>query len=208
MKVVGITGGIGSGKSVVCSVFRTLGVPVFDADQEAKKVYDNNPDLLEKIKKEFPESVFDKNGKIDKKKMSEIVFSEPEKLKQLNAWVHPLVKKNFLQWCVSNAEASYVVKEAAILFESGSHKDCDRVIAVVSPLELRIQRVRERDRKTKNEIEKIIENQWSDEERTSRADFTIKNDENEMLIPQVLLIHETLIKDFSNVATNQKLTKE
>ncbi len=202
MKIAGVTGGIGSGKSVVCSVLRLLGIPVYDADQEAKKVYDNNPDLLEKIKKEFSEIVFDKHGKIDKKKMAEVVFSDPGKLKLINSWVHPLVRKDFQKWCAMHEEAPYVVKEAAILFESGADKDCDRVIAVVSTPELRMQRIRDRDRKTKNEVERIMENQWTDEERTKRSDFVIQNDEKEMLIPQVLSLHEQLIKEFTKKEGN------
>lgn len=204
MKVLGITGGIGSGKSVVCAILRVLGVPVYDADQEAKKVYEKSPELLDRIRKEFSEEVFDKNGRIDKKKMADLIFSNPEKLKLLNSWVHPLVRKDFQKWCALHEDAHYVVKEAAILFESGAYKDCDQILSVLSPLELRIQRIRERDRKTRNEVERIIENQWSDEERSKRSDFIVQNDENELLIPQILQIHETLVKEFSKTVSLQK----
>ena len=194
MMIIGITGGIGSGKSVVCSIFRALGVPVYDADQEAKKLYDNYPELVEKVSTEVSAEVFDKNGKIDKKKLAELVFSDPEKLKVLNSLVHPVVKKDFQKWCATHEKHTYVVKEAAILFESGSHKDCDYVISVTSPLELRIQRVRERDRKSRADVEKIIENQWSDEDRNKRSDFILNNDEQDLLIPQILSIHDKLSK--------------
>lgn len=204
MKILGITGGIGSGKSVVCKILATLGVPVYDADREAKKIYEKNPELLDKMKMEFSEEIFDKQGRIDKKKLAEVVFSNPEKLKILNSWIHPLVRKDFQNWCASQHDSPYVVKEAAILFESGANKDCDRIVSVESPLELRIQRIRERDRKSRNDIERIIENQWSDEERSKRSDFVVYNDEKEMLIPQVLLMHDSLVKEFSISTPVQK----
>ncbi len=205
MKIIGITGGIGSGKSVICSVFKALGVPVYDADQEAKKLYDNYPELVEKIRSEISEDVFDKNGKLDKKRLAELVFSDPEKLKSLNSMVHPVVRKDFQKWCQTHDKHSYVVKEAAILFESGAHKDCDHIISVVSPVELRIQRVRERDRKSRVDVENIIENQWSDEERNKKSDFILTNDEQELLIPQVLAIHDKLIKSINDLSEGKEV---
>ncbi len=204
MKVIGITGGIGSGKSVACAIFRTLGVPVYDADQEAKNLYDKYPDLLDKIKVEVSDEVFDKNGKLDRKKMAELVFSDPLKLKLLNAVVHPAVRKDFLKWVSSQMNQAYVIKEAAILYESGAYKDCDQVISVLSPVDLRIQRVRERDRKSRADVEKIIENQMSDEERIKKSDFVITNDEKEMLIPQVLSIHDQLMKEYKKNSEEKK----
>lgn len=206
MKVIGITGGIGSGKSLVCAIFKTLNVPVYDADKQAKNLYDKYPELLEKIRNDISDLVFDKFGKVDRKKLSEIIFEDPEKLKKLNALVHPIVRKDFQDWCAAHVSFSYVVKEAAILFESGAYKDCDKIITVSSPIELRIQRVRERDRKSKADIEKIIENQISDEEREKRSDFIIRNDESEMLIPQVLGIHDQLIKEIKNDTVNEKVS--
>ncbi len=205
MKIIGITGGIGSGKSVACSIFKTLGVPVYDADQEAKKLYDKYPELLDKIKSEVSDEVFDKNGKLDKKKMAEIVFSDAGKLKVLNSIVHPAVRKDFLKWCSSQANQAYVIKEAAILFESGAYIDCDQIISVVSPVDLRIQRVRERDRKSRADVEKIIENQFNDEERAKKSDFIITNDEQEMLIPQVLAIHDQLMKEYKKISEEKKI---
>ena len=204
MKVIGITGGIGSGKSVACAIFKTLGVPVYNADQEAKNLYDKYPELINKIKAEVSDEVFDKNGKLDRKKMAEIIFSDPLKLKLLNSIVHPAVRKDFQKWIASQMNQAYVIKEAAILYESGAYKDCDQVISVVSPVDLRIQRVRERDRKSRSEVEKIIENQWSDEERIKKSDFVINNDEQEMLIPQVLAIHDQLMKEFRKSSEDKK----
>lgn len=195
MKVVGITGGIGSGKSVVSMVFRQLGIPVYDSDAEAKLLYDKFPELRDAVRKQIAEEAFDSNGKLDRKKLAEIVFQFPEKLEILNQLVHPLVKKDFQNWVQKHPEAAYVVKEAAILFESGAYSDCDKVITVVAPRELRIQRVRERDRKTKSEIEAIMHRQSNDEEKIKRSDFVIQNDEKELILPQVLAIHESLSKE-------------
>ena len=195
MKVVGITGGIGSGKSVVSMVFRQLGIPVYDSDAEAKLLYDKFPELRDAVRKQIAEEAFDSNGKLDRKKLAEIVFQFPEKLEILNQLVHPLVKKDFQNWVQKHPEAAYVVKEAAILFESGAYSDCDKVITVVAPRELRVQRVRERDRKTKAEIEAIMDRQSGDEEKIKRSDFVIQNDEKELILPQVLAIHESLSKE-------------
>ncbi len=195
MKVVGITGGIGSGKSIVSMVFRQLGIPVYDSDAEAKLLYDKFPELRDAVRKQIAEEAFDSNGKLDRKKLAEIVFQFPEKLEILNQLVHPLVKKDFQNWVQKHPEAAYVVKEAAILFESGAYSDCDKVITVVAPRELRVQRVRERDRKTKAEIEAIMDRQSGDEEKIKRSDFVIQNDEKELILPQVLAIHESLSKE-------------
>lgn len=195
MKVVGITGGIGSGKSVVSMIFRQLGIPVYDSDAEAKLLYDKFPELRNAVRVQISEDAFDANGKLDRKKLAEIVFQFPEKLEILNQLVHPLVKKDFQDWVQKNQEAAYLVKEAAILFESGAYYDCDKVITVVAPRDLRVQRVRERDRKTKAEIEAIMDRQSGDEEKIKRSDFVIQNDEKELILPQVLAIHESLIKD-------------
>ncbi|MBL0063723.1 MAG: dephospho-CoA kinase [Bacteroidetes bacterium] len=195
MKVVGITGGIGSGKSVVSMIFRQLGIPVYDSDAEAKLLYDKFPELRNAVRVQISEDAFDANGKLDRKKLAEIVFQFPEKLEILNQLVHPLVKKDFQDWVKKNQEAAYLVKEAAILFESGAYSDCDKVITVVAPRDLRVQRVRERDRKTKAEIEAIMDRQSGDEEKIKRSDFVIQNDEKELILPQVLAIHESLIKD-------------
>ena len=195
MKVVGITGGIGSGKSVVSMIFRQLGIPVYDSDAEAKLLYDKFPELRNAVRAQISEDAFDANGKLDRKKLAEIVFQFPEKLEILNQLVHPLVKKDFQDWVQKNQEAAYLVKEAAILFESGAYSDCDKVITVVAPRDLRVHRVRERDRKTKAEIEAIMDRQSGDEEKIKRSDFVIQNDEKELILPQVLAIHESLIKD-------------
>jgi dephospho-CoA kinase len=194
MKVIGVTGGIGSGKSVVCRIFSHLGIPVYEADAEAKILYDKYPELKDQVKEKISSEALDRSGNINRKKLAEIVFHDPEKLQILNQIVHPIVAWDFKHWVDSHKGYPYLIKEAAILFESGADKACDQIITVVSPLELRIQRLRERDKKTKNEIEEIISRQINDTERVSRSTYTIYNDEKQMLIPQVLKIHEAILK--------------
>lgn len=194
MKVVGITGGIGTGKSLVCQIFSRLGVPIFESDKVVHQLYEKYPEINEKIKKEFSEDVFDKNGKLNRKKLGEIVFSDDKKLNTLNSIIHPLVKLDFDKWLKSNKGNPYVIKEAAILFESGANQICDKIISVISPLELRISRLKERDHKSRIEIENIINKQLNEEELIKKSDFVIYNDEKQMLIPQVLKIHGGLMK--------------
>jgi dephospho-CoA kinase len=194
MKVVGVTGGIGSGKSVVCNIFKHLGIPVYESDIKAHQLYEKHPETLEKIRNEISEEAIDKNGKINRKKLSEIVFNDNRKLKILNSIIHPLVKTDFNKWVNSNKGFPYVIKEAAILFESGANEYCDKIISVIAPVDLRISRVRERDHKTRAEIEQIINRQMTDEERIPKSDFVIYNDEKQMLIPQVMKIHSSLLK--------------
>ena len=194
MKVVGITGGIGSGKSLVCQVFSRLGIPVYESDKAVHFLYDKFPEINERIRKEISEDVIDKNGKINRKKLGEIVFADSHKLSILNSIVHPIVKLDFEKWLDSNKGNPYVIKEAAILFESGASESCDKIISVISPLELRIARVKERDHKTRMETELILSRQMQDEELIERSDFIIYNDEKQMLMPQILKIHGALIK--------------
>jgi len=192
MIVVGITGGMGSGKSTVCQVFSRLGVPVYEADVAAHQIYETHPELVEWISKEISSDAVDKSGKINRKKLGEVVFADEKKLRLLNAQVHPRVKNDFDDWKSKQKGMSYVLKEAAILFESGANEGCDKVITVEAPQELRIARIVERDRKSKAEILRIMEKQMSEEERASRADYVIVNDEKQMVLPQVLKIHAAL----------------
>ncbi len=193
MMNIGITGGIGSGKSVVCNIFRQLGIPVYEADSEAKKLYDTESEIIERIKKEISEEVFDKKGKVDKQKLSALVFGDDASLKKLNKIVHPYVIRHFEEWLKLHNMAPYILKEAAILFESGTDKGCDKIITVTAPVELRIQRTMQRDKRSKEEVEQIVEKQWSDDEKIKRSDFVIVNDEQQMVIPQVLEIHAKLL---------------
>ncbi len=193
MKIIGVTGGIGSGKTIVCNVFSHLGIPVYEADKAVHRLYENQ-ELIAKVADTISPEVLDKNGKINRKKLSEIVFNDPSKLQQLNKIVHPAVQKDFLDWTEKHKGLSYVIEEAAILFESGAYKNCDKIISVSAPVELRISRVRERDHKSKTEVEQILSRQMPEEERNKRSDYIIYNDEKQMIIPQVLDLHSILSK--------------
>ena len=172
-KIIGLTGGIGSGKTTIANYFHELGIPVYIADEEGRKITES-PEILKSIKSIFGEKVID-NEKLNRQKVSQIVFENPEKLKQLNAIIHPEVKKHFKNWLLQQANSPFVVKEAAILFESGSYKECDLIITVVAPLELRIERVMKRDLVTREEVLKRINNQWTDAKRIEKSNFIIEN---------------------------------
>ncbi len=190
MLKVGITGGIGSGKSIVCQVFTTLGIPVFDADDAAKFLMDHDAALKTNIRSLLGEDVY-RNGILDRAKVAGIVFKEPEKLKALNALVHPATIAYSNVW-MHKQESAYVIKEAAIFFESGSYKDMDIMIGVSAPMELRIRRAMERSKASRDEILQRISQQMDEDEKMKRCDYIIRNDEVYAVIPQVLSIHEKL----------------
>ncbi len=187
-----ITGGIGSGKTVVCEFFKTLGIKVYNADEEAKKfLYDNI--VKTKIRQYFGKEVFDKNDKIKTKVLADIVFNDNAGLEKLNSIIHPLVKQDFSIWSDKYCNEPYILLEAAILFEIGFHKDFYNVITVTAPEELRIKRIMKRDKITKEQVIERMQNQWKDNRKIEMADFVIYNDEKHLLIPQVLAIHRILI---------------
>jgi len=190
-KIIGLTGGIGSGKTTIANYFKSLGVPVYIADDAAKEVM-KLPEIVASLKVAFGEDIF--NGNIlNSEKLAKIVFNNPEKLNLLNKIVHPAVKIHFDQWLLAHKKSPFVIKEAAILFESGSYKYCDKIITVVAPLETRIKRVIERDKTTREAVLKRIENQWSDEQKISKSDFVIHNSSFEAAESQVNEIHNLLI---------------
>jgi dephospho-CoA kinase len=172
-KIIGLTGGIGSGKTTIAHYIQSKGIPVYISDVEAKKVMEL-PEILTKITTAFGEEITS-NQQLNREKLAGIVFNNPEQLKKLNAIVHPAVKKHFEQWVKQHQNHSIVVKEAAILFESGSYKDCDAVISVITPIDLRIERVVKRDNTTLEKVQQRIINQISDEERISKSDYIIRN---------------------------------
>ena len=173
-KIIGLTGGIGSGKTTIANYIQSKGIPVYISDAEAKKVMEQ-PEIIAKINATFNEDITTDNV-LDRQKLANIVFNNPEKLKQLNAIVHPAVKIHFENWVKQNQNHSIIVKEAAILFESGSYKDCDVVISVITPLETRIERVVKRDSTTREKVLQRINNQLSDEQRIEKSDYIIKNE--------------------------------
>ena len=173
MKIIGLTGGIGSGKTTVANHFIAVGIPVYIADDEARKIM-QSPEILREIEKIFGSVIF-KNEVLNRQKLAEIVFSNSDKLKQLNAIIHPAVKKHFGNWILNYKNSPFVIYETAILFESGSYKDCDKIITVTAPLETRIERVIQRDKTSRENVLKRIKIQWTDDQRLGKSDFVIEN---------------------------------
>lgn len=172
-KIIGLTGGIGSGKTTVAKYMQSLGIPVYISDSEAKKVMEL-PHIIARIQETFNDNIMT-GGKLDREKLAGIVFNHPDKLRQLNAIVHPAVKTHFENWVKNHSSHSLVVKEAAILFESGSYKDCDAIISVVAPLEMRIERVIKRDNTSREKIMQRVNNQITDEDRMARSQHIVTN---------------------------------
>jgi len=189
---IGITGGIGSGKSTVCRIFQLLGIPVYASDDRAKWLMANDTALKSGICSAFGDESYLPDGAVNRAYLAEKVFSDPEKVKQINALVHPAVGKDFKTWA-ENQNSPYLLKEAALLFETGANKELDKVINVSSPLKIRVARTLMRDpHRDEAQINHIINQQIPDEEKNEKADFVIKNSENKLLIPQVLEIHRKL----------------
>jgi len=191
---IGVTGCIGSGKSTVCKIFTQLGAPLYDADTRAKELMISSPEIIQGIKNLFGRDAYLADGSLNKKLISDKAFYQKDLLEQLNAIVHPAVFNDFIVWCDLYASKPYIIKEAALMFESKSHTQVDQIIVVTAPEELRISRTMNRDHLSKDDVLSRMSNQFSQEEKVSRADFEIKNDENELLIPQVLKLHLLFLK--------------
>ncbi len=189
---IGLTGGIGSGKSVVAQVFKTLGIPVFDADAAAKVIMETDNALIAKIKTEFGEATYDDN-KLNRTYLANIVFNNPYKLEKLNALVHPATINAANNW-MQKQNAPYTIKEAALIFESGSGAGLDYIIGVTAPKSLRIKRVMDRSALQRDEVIARMERQIDDSIKMRLCDFVINNDEQNALLPQVLAIHNGLLK--------------
>ena len=174
-KIIGLTGGIGSGKTTVAKYFAEKGIPVYIADDEAKKIMDS-PEVIKEVQAIFDENVLTKKGLLDRKKIRNIVFHHKEKLEELNKIVHPKVKKDFENFVKEHQNAPFIIKEVAILFETNGHKLCDATILVTAPLETRIERVIARDNTTREKVLQIINNQLSEEEKEKLATHIIMND--------------------------------
>ncbi|WP_413998472.1 dephospho-CoA kinase [Flavobacterium sp. W1B] len=172
-KIIGLTGGIGSGKTTIANYFQSLGIPVYIADDEAKKLMQSD-EIVSAIKEAFGADLFEENM-LKREKLAEMVFNNSDKLNQLNAIVHPAVKRHFKQWLLEHNEFPIVIYEAAILFESGSYKDFDKIITVTAPVDLRIERVIKRDNTSREQVLKRMNAQWTDEQRISKSDFVIEN---------------------------------
>jgi dephospho-CoA kinase len=172
-KIIGLTGGIGSGKSTIANYFKSLGVPVYIADDDAKKIL-FLPQVVQEITIAFGESILT-DGAPDRAKLANVVFNNPEKLAKLNGIIHPKVAQHFKSWMKENNGKIFVLKEAAILFESGSYKDCDSIILVTAPKEIRIARVMQRDGISREKVLNRIENQWDEDKKAALSNYIINN---------------------------------
>jgi dephospho-CoA kinase len=188
---LGVTGGIGSGKTSVCRVFKVLGIPVFAADFEAKDIMDNDESVKDKINSIAGKDLYSE-GVLDRPGLATLIFNNKILLEKVNSLIHPIVFDHFSKW-ESMQNAPYVIMEAAILFESGAVKLVDRIATVIAPDEEKIERVIRRNNLTREQILERMESQISDEDRISRSDYLIYNSEKDMIIPAILKIHEELV---------------
>ena len=190
-KKIGITGGIGSGKSIVCEMFKILGISIYNADDRAKYLIHNDLQIRVELKEFFGKEAYDSSGNYNRAFIAQQVFGNEAALKVLNAIVHPRVFDDTEKWAKAHQQDAYIIKEAAIMNAAGDGNDLDKVIVVTAPLDLRIKRIKQRDpQRSEEEILAIINKQKSADSYLKIADFEIKNDETEMLIPQVLALHE------------------
>ena len=193
MLKIGITGGIGTGKSMVCRIFELLQIPVYDSDLRAKHVMAHNEVLKQELIQAFGPETFNEQG-LNRVYLGSLVFPDPEKLALLNRLVHPHVKQDFIDWTAAQ-NAPYVLKEAALMFETEAWRQVDQMITVFAPLEVRLERLQKRDtHRSKADILHIIGKQLPEEEKVKRADHVIYNDDSQLVIPQVLKLHEEFLK--------------
>ena len=196
MRILGLTGGMGSGKTTVANFFKELKVPIYIADDAGKYLMNTNTEVKAKVVSLFGEQAYNE-GHLDRKYIAGKVFNSPEKLEQLNKIVHPAVALDFIKW-KNKQDSSYVLYEAAILFEAGGYKNCDLVVLVTAPLEDRIKRLQARDKSTLEEIEARMKHQWSDEEKRKLSNFEIINKNLSSTKEQVRNLHEILINTDKN----------
>ncbi|MBX2930439.1 MAG: dephospho-CoA kinase [Chitinophagaceae bacterium] len=192
MLKIGITGGIGSGKSIVSNIFKSIGIPVFDADQAAKNIMNEDANVKNKLIKAFGSEVF-VDGKLNRQYLANIVFTDTYALEKLNAIVHPATIKAGLQWA-EKQNSPYILREAALLFEAGSAADLDFIIGVYAPQHIRIQRVMKRDGTSRQEVLNRMSKQIDEEIKMKLCDFVIINDGQKELIPQVIDLHKIFLE--------------
>ncbi len=191
MLKVALTGNIGSGKSVVAKVFQVMGIPVFNADIEAKKLY-SNAGVVSELTELLSDTILNHLGEVDFKKLASVIFNDKKALKGVNNLIHPLVIEAFNNFVVIHSDAPYIIHETAILFENNLQDKFDYIINVSASLELRIERVMNRGKETKERVMERVANQLSDDEKCSRSDFVVLNNEDDFIIPQVIKIHKQL----------------
>lgn len=192
VRKLGVTGGIGSGKTTVCRVFNVLGVPVFSADAVARDVMDIDTGIMLRINTIAGKNLYE-NGSLDRTELARLIFNNEGLLEKVNALVHPIVFSRFREW-EKKQDAPYVVMEAAILFESGAYKIVDRILTVVAPMEERVNRVIHRNNLTREQVMERMRNQMDDNQRIESSDYVINNSENDMIIPEILRIHDEIMK--------------
>lgn len=197
--LIGVTGGIGSGKSTVCKIFEALGISVYYADDRGKTLMVENPKLVEHIIAEFGRESYTNTGQLDRAHLAKMVFPNPERLEKLNSFVHPAVADDFEKWVFANQDKDYLLKEAALLYEIGSYKALDASICVMAPKGVRTQRVLLRDaQRTVEQVEQIIERQTNDVTRRKLSDYRVDNDGTKLLIPQVSNIHNNILQSIDD----------
>ena len=191
---IGITGGIGSGKTIVCRIFKTLNIPVYDADSQARYILNNNSELRNQILKLFGANAYTDSG-LNNTWIAKHVFNDEQKLNKLNSLVHPLVGGDFEIWNNRNIDRPYVIKEAALLYESGSYRGLDKIVVVTAPETLRVERILSRDKhRTEDQVRAIMKRQWSEKDKIAKADYLISNNDQQLVIPQVLELHEIFME--------------
>ncbi|AZQ64198.1 dephospho-CoA kinase [Flammeovirga pectinis] len=192
---VGITGGIGAGKSYICRIFKVLGAPIYNADIQAKMLMREDPKIIKEIISVFGKDAYLQNGMLNRPFLARQIFSDKRKLETMNSIVHPRVADHYNDWVRIELQIHpYVVKEAALMFTNGNYKKLDKVIVVDAPIEKRVQRVLERDHRPKNQIEDIINKQQGEEKLFNLADIKLQNDDSSLLIPEIINLH----RSFSN----------
>jgi dephospho-CoA kinase len=195
---IGVTGGIGSGKSLICRVFSQLGVPVYSADDAAKNLMEHDPQIRKDLTGIFDASIYE-GEKLNRSKLAGLIFENPELLARVNRIVHPRVAHDFNNWCSSFPKAPFVIQESAILFESNAFKSVDHIILVTAPEEMRIQRVLSRPGMTREKVLRIMKNQLPEEEKIVRSHFIINNDETTLILPIILSIYAEMRQDKLNL---------
>jgi dephospho-CoA kinase len=195
MNKIGITGGIGSGKTTVCEIFKLLGVAVFHADDEAKNLQNNDPQIKNLLIELFGGHIYSTDGTLDRKKLAGLIFNNTKALAKVNAIIHPAVRQSFLKWAENHREAPYVLYEAAILFESGYASDFDKNILILADEKDQIERVIKRDHLSEAQIRQRIKNQIPDIQKIKLADYTIVNNNEKLLFPQVIELDKLIRKD-------------
>ena len=190
MKRIGLTGNIGSGKTTVASCFEILGIAVFNADKQAKLLMNKDDNLKQSLIAEFGKEVYLDN-ELNRKYLSKLAFNDDLVLKRLNALVHPVVQEAFEKWSIQQSGA-YVIKEAAILFESNTYQSLDAIICISCPEEIRLKRILKRDDLSEKDVRQRMSHQWAEEKKISLSDYVITNDDSSLVMPQILSVHSAL----------------